>query len=89
MSNSEKFTANLVRLEQEAHRKDFEEWHSAMSFKVFLLEKELGYQVKWDMNGLALMERLNMLDRLWEEKKKENDKNDSDSKGNKKKGLMK
>ena len=43
-----------------------------MSFKVFLLEREVGYQITGDMNGLALMERLNMLSRYWEEKNKHN-----------------
>ena len=91
MSSSEQFAANLVRLEQEAHRESFEEWHSAMSYKVFLLEKELGYMITPEMSGLAVMERLNMLDRYWEDKKAEYDKSQIESNDGKSnnKGLMK
>ena len=84
------FAANVVRLEQEAHRKDFEAWHSAMSYKVFLLEHELGYQITAETNGLALMERLNMMDRYWEDKKVKSEDNDAGKGTSKKgKGLMK
>ena len=45
-----------------------------MSYKLFLLEKELGYQITADMSGLMVMERLNMLDRYWADQKEEQDK---------------
>jgi len=90
LTKQQKFAANLVRLEQEAHRKDFEEWNSAMSFKIFLLEHELGYQITADTNGLALVERLNMLDRYWKEKNKAHKEASSKKPGKSKgKGLIK
>lgn len=80
----------MIRLEQEAHREDFEEWGSIMSYKIFLLEKELGFLITPDMNGLALMERLNMLDRFWAEQKESTPDTPKTPKGKSKgKGLMK
>jgi len=59
-----------------------------MSYKIFLLEKELGYQITANTNGLALMQRLRMLDRYWKDKEKANA--DAESKSNNKKSdLMK
>jgi len=36
-----------------------------MAYKIFLLERELGYPITADTNGLILMQRLRMLDRFW------------------------
>lgn len=59
-----------------------------MSYKIFLLEKELGYKIDANTNGLLLMQRLRMLDRYWLDKKEAQDKADSKS-GNNKSELMK
>ena len=59
-----------------------------MAYKIFLLEKELGYQITADTNGLLLMQRLRMLDRYWKDKEKAYADAESGS-NNKKSNLMK
>ena len=76
----------MTRLQQEAHRKDFQDWSDNMSFKLFLLERELGYMITPDTNGLAFVERLKMFDRYVEEKNKVDTPS---KKGNKSAKLMK
>ena len=39
-----------------------------MSYQVFLLEVEVGYFIGEDFSGLALIERLKMLNRYYKEK---------------------
>jgi len=41
-----------------------------MAYKIFLLERELGYPITADTNGLILMQRLRMLDRFWLDEQK-------------------
>ena len=53
-------------------QEEFEEIGSALAYKIFLLEKEVGYQITKDMNGLMVMERLRMLDRYWQDQQKAN-----------------
>ena len=79
----------MVRLQQEAHLASFEEWGSVMSFKIFLLERELGYQITGDMNGLALIERLKMFDRYCEIRAEKDKSGSGGGKSKNKKGLMK
>lgn len=59
-----------------------------MSYKLFLLEREVGYQITAETNGLILMQRLRMLDRYWLEEKKAYDNAQSKS-SNKKSELLK
>jgi len=65
-----------------AQNKDLESIGSALAFKVFLLEREVGYQITKDMNGIMVMERLRMLDRYWIQQNKAQEK--SNTKGNQK-----
>ena len=60
-----------------------------MSYKIFLLEKELGYPITSETNGLVLMQRLRMLDRYWTDKQKAQEDAEQKSKTPNKSGLMK
>lgn len=57
-----------------------ESWHSAMSYRIFLLEREVGYQITPEMSAFVVMERLKMLDRYWKEQKDNYDKQSSQTK---------
>jgi len=59
-----------------------------MSYNIFLLEKELGYQINANTNGLILMQRLRMLARYRLDEKKAYEDAQSKSK-NEKTELMK
>jgi len=59
-----------------------------MSYKIFLLEQELGYPITAETNGLILMQRLRMLDRFWLDKQKASKKANSES-NNEKSELLK
>jgi len=90
MAGNKRGTANaLARLKYEIEeQKNTEEWISVMSYKIFLLEKELGYQITSNTNGLILIQRLRMFDRYNIEQQKAYE--DSKSKdANKKSDLMK
>lgn len=56
-----------------------EDWESVLSYNIFLLEKELGYQINKDTNGILLIERLKMFQRFCEDQKKQME--ESSSKG--------
>lgn len=57
-----------------------EDWVSGMSYKLFLLEKELGYCFTGDFPALALVERLRMFDRYIKDKSDSYDKMKKESK---------
>ena len=54
-----------------------------MSYKNFLLEREVGYDAINRLNGVAWMERMNMMDRYHIDKAEAQ----NDNKGSNKKGL--
>jgi len=56
---------------------EMESISSILAFKVFLLEKEVGYQVTGNMNGIMVMERMKMMDRYWEEQQRAQDKSNN------------
>lgn len=61
-----------------------------MAYKIFILEKELGYPITAKTNGLILMQRLRMLDRYFLDKKKAQEEANNESKSNNNKSnLMK
>lgn len=65
-----------------------EEWESVLSYNIFLLEKELGYQINKDTNGILLIERLKMLERFCKDQQAQMDSsNKGKSKGRNKKTL--
>jgi hypothetical protein len=65
-----------------------EEWESVLSYNIFLLEKELGYQINKDTNGILLIERLKMLERFCKEQQEQMESsNKGKSKGRNKKTL--
>ena len=59
-----------------------------MSYKIFLLERELGYPITAETNGLILMQRLRMLDRFWLDEQNASKEAISDS-NNEKSELLK
>jgi len=65
-----------------------EDWESVLSYNIFLLEKELGYQINKDTNGILLIERLKMLERFCKEQQEQMESsNTGKSKGRNKKTL--
>lgn len=59
-----------------------EEWESVLSYNIFLLERELGYPITKDTNGLIFIERMKMLQRYCEDQKKQMDESKKPSKSN-------
>lgn len=65
-----------------------EDWESVLSYNIFLLEKELGYQINKDTNGILLIERLKMLERFCKEQQEQMESSKTGkSKGRNKKTL--
>ena len=81
-SGKERGTANaLARLKYLNEEKESSElWISVMSYKIFLLEKELGYQITSDTNGLILLQRLRMFDRYCIDQEKAYDESKKNNK---------
>ena len=82
MAGNKRGTANaLARLKYEIEeQKNTEEWISVMSYKIFLLEKELGYQITSNTNGLILIQRLRMFDRYCIDQEKAYDESKKNNK---------
>lgn len=62
------FTDALIKLKEQKHYEElgYKNVSDYLSFKLFLLERELGYSINKDFNGLVLVERLKMFDRFME-----------------------
>ena len=73
----------MENLRQKIYKEKSESWDSLLAYKIFLLERELGYKIDGNTNGLLLMERLKMLTRYYMDKEKEYEKNKSKDKNNK------
>ena len=68
LSKQNKKNAFSLALTQQVEKNKIDtlsEWNDYMSYKTFLMEKELGYSVN-ELNGLQWIERLNMFDRYAE-----------------------
>lgn len=85
MSAADRVAVAMTRQREESQG-DMEEWSSAMSYKVYLLERELGYQITQDFPALALVERLKMFDRYLQDQKSQSPSEEDKGKGKSGKG---